>query len=100
MGMSPTFKIGKATILKNHRDFQHEWINFDYQNMHNEDDLLDATDIALQTAGSLHAQGDVTWNAKAKTPDEDVWGVVGSEEHDGFFTSDAAPADSDMGHDW
>ena len=100
MGMSPTFKIGKATILKNHRDFQHEWINFDYQNKQNEDDLLDAVDIALQTAGSLHAQGDIAWNSKTKSHDEEVWGAIGSEDHEALFTSEPAPADSEMGHDW
>ena len=100
MQMSPLFKIGKATLLESHRDFQHEWINFEYANRHNEDDLLDATEIALQTAGSLHAVGDQTWNSPILTPSEQDWGKIGSPEHEELFTQDAAPVDEEFGDDW
>ena len=100
MQMSPLFKIGKATLLESHRDFQHEWINFEYANRHNEDDLLDATEIALQTAGSLHAVGDRSWNSPILTPSEEDWGKIGTPEHEELFSQTAAAVDEEFGDDW
>jgi phage terminase large subunit-like protein len=100
MGMSPIFKIGKISVLKTHRDFQHEWINFIYKNRDNEDDVLDAVEMALRTAGSLHAQEDITWNEQERTPEEQDWGRIGAPDHEEMFASTPQPLDDEFGDDW
>ena len=51
--MSPFFKIGKIRIARRHPEFIEQWVNFDPAKKNQEDDLLDAVEIALSTAGVL-----------------------------------------------
>ncbi len=51
--MSPVFKIGKVRIHRRHGDFIDQWISFDPAKRNQKDDLLDAVEIALDTAGAL-----------------------------------------------
>lgn len=51
--MSPLFKIGKVRIHRRHSDFIDQWLSFDPEKKNQEDDLLDAVEIALSTAGIL-----------------------------------------------
>jgi hypothetical protein len=54
LGMAPLFKIGKIRIKKEHYAFIDEWINYDSQRKDTQDDdCLDAVEIALRTAGAL-----------------------------------------------
>lgn len=53
LGMSPLFKIGKVRIRETQRDFIDEWLDYDSQVKNPQDDVLDAVEIALQTAGAL-----------------------------------------------
>lgn len=53
--MSPLFKIGKIRIHRRHGDFIDQWLSFDPEKKNQDDDLLDAVEIALSTAGVLLA---------------------------------------------
>ena len=53
MQMGPIFRIGKVRIRKTHREFIDQWVSFDYEEKNNNDDLLDAVEIALSAAGVL-----------------------------------------------
>ena len=53
LGMAPLFKIGKVRIRETQKDFIDEWLDYDSQVKNPHDDLLDAVEIALQTAGAL-----------------------------------------------
>jgi hypothetical protein len=56
MSMSPLFKIGKVRVQRRFSDFIEQWLNFDHQKKNQDDDLLDAVEIALSTAGILLAR--------------------------------------------
>lgn len=51
--MSPLFKIGKIRIHRRHGEFIEQWVNFDPERKNQDDDLLDAVEIALGVAGVL-----------------------------------------------
>jgi hypothetical protein len=55
MQMGPVFRIGKVRVRKSHKEFIDQWVSFDYANKNNDDDLLDAVEIALSAAGVLFA---------------------------------------------
>jgi hypothetical protein len=47
MQMGPVFRIGKVRIRKTHARFIDQWVSFDHEVKNNDDDLLDAVEIAL-----------------------------------------------------
>jgi hypothetical protein len=51
--MSPLFKVGRVRIHKRHIEFVDQWVNFNPEKKRQHDDLLDAVEIALGTAGAL-----------------------------------------------
>jgi hypothetical protein len=51
--MSPMFRIGKARVRADQRDFIDEWLNYDSTLKNPKDDCLDAVEIAIRTAGAL-----------------------------------------------
>lgn len=51
--MSPSFKLGQVRLREEMLDFIDQWINYDPELKNPEDDLLDATEIAVRTAGIL-----------------------------------------------
>ncbi|MDE2098594.1 MAG: phage terminase large subunit [Patescibacteria group bacterium] len=53
MAMSPLFKTGRIRIHRSQRDFIDQWISYDPSLAKPKDDLLDATEIALNLAGIL-----------------------------------------------
>ena len=53
LAMSPAFKVGKIRINASHKDFVDEWVSFNPERKNQEDDLLDAVEIAMQVAGIL-----------------------------------------------
>lgn len=53
MGMSTSFKIGKVKIHAKQNDFIDQWLNYDPAVKNPKDDLLDAVEMALRTAGVL-----------------------------------------------
>lgn len=53
MGMAPLFRIGKVRIHRTQYDFIDEWVSYDSTIKNPKDDLLDAVEIALGTAGVL-----------------------------------------------
>jgi hypothetical protein len=53
MQMGPVFRIGKVRIRKTHARFIDQWVSFDHEVKNNDDDLLDAVEIALSAAGVL-----------------------------------------------
>jgi predicted phage terminase large subunit-like protein len=53
MGMSPLFASGRVRIHPSQRDFIEEWIDYDSSKRNTNDDLLDAVEISLRTAGIL-----------------------------------------------
>lgn len=56
LAMSPMFKLGRIRIHRSQRDFIDQWISYDPELSHPKDDLLDATEIALNLAGILLPQ--------------------------------------------
>lgn len=53
LGMAPLFRIGKVRVRKEQRAFIDEWLDYDSQIKNPKDDILDAVEITLQTAGAL-----------------------------------------------
>lgn len=53
LAMSPLFKSGRIRIHRHQRDFIDQWISYDPSLSKPKDDLLDATEIALNLAGIL-----------------------------------------------
>ena len=53
LSMSPLFKIGRVRCHRNLSGFIDEWLNYDSRQPNPNDDLLDATEIMLRTAGAL-----------------------------------------------
>ena len=53
LSMSPMFRIGKARVRADQRDFIDEWLNYDSTLKNPKDDCLDAVEIAIRTAGAL-----------------------------------------------
>lgn len=53
LGMAPLFRIGKVRIRQDQRDFIDEWLDYDSTIKNPHDDLLDAVEIALGSAGAL-----------------------------------------------
>jgi phage terminase large subunit-like protein len=56
ISMSPLFKIGKVRIHHSQHAFIEQWLNFDGAKTDQDDDILDATEIALGRAGVLLPQ--------------------------------------------
>jgi predicted phage terminase large subunit-like protein len=72
MGMSPLFQTGRIRIHRNQRNFIEEWIDFDGSKKNQHDDILDAVEIALRTAGILLPD----------SPDVDLFTKKGPETFD------------------
>lgn len=53
LSMAPIFKIGRVSIREDQRDFIDEWLDYDPELRFPKDDVLDAAEIALGTAGVL-----------------------------------------------
>lgn len=53
LGMSPSFRLGRVKIRPEFVEFIDEWLDFDTELKSCKDDLLDATEIALRTAGII-----------------------------------------------
>ncbi len=54
LGMAPVFKTGKVRIHRHaHREFIEEWLDYDSEKKNTHDDILDAVEIGLRTAGVL-----------------------------------------------
>lgn len=53
LAMAPIFRVGKVKIRNEQHVFIDQWVNYDPELKHPEDDCLDATEIALRTAGVL-----------------------------------------------
>lgn len=53
LSMSPVFKLGRVMIRSDQSEFIDEWINYDSDLKNPQDDVLDATEIALTTAGII-----------------------------------------------
>lgn len=51
LGMSPFFRTGRIKISKDHIDFINEWVDYDSEKKNPQDDVLDAVEMALRTAG-------------------------------------------------
>lgn len=69
MGMSPLFQTGRVRIHPKQRDFIEEWIDYDSSKRNTNDDLLDAVEISLRTAGILLPDA----------PDVELFGQKGPE---------------------
>jgi predicted phage terminase large subunit-like protein len=53
LAMSPLFKIGRVRVARRMQEFIEQWISFNPATKNQDDDLLDAVEIALGTAGVL-----------------------------------------------
>jgi hypothetical protein len=54
--MAPLFKIGRIRINRRHIEFVEQWVNFDPEKKNQDDDLLDAVEIAIGVTGALLPQ--------------------------------------------
>jgi predicted phage terminase large subunit-like protein len=74
LAMSPLFKLGRIRIRRTMPEFIEQWVNFDPERKNQEDDLLDAVEIALGAAGVLLPRNPFASgldNDSGKTPDVD-----------------------------
>jgi predicted phage terminase large subunit-like protein len=60
LSMSPLFKIGRVRCSKDMHHFIDEWLNYNSTMSNPDDDLLDATEMMLRTAGALLPPADRT----------------------------------------
>lgn len=85
LAMSPAFKIGKIRILQSHSDFIDQWVSFDPEKKNQRDDLLDAVEIALRTAGVLLPVGvaeSLIEDEPKPTDSTDVWEMAKAQIRD------------------
>lgn len=74
MSMSPTFRVGKAQVQATNKRFVEEWVNYDVNNKHAEDDVLDSVEIALRVAGVISEEPmQYPGGAKATVIHPDKW---------------------------
>lgn len=94
--MTPSFRTGQVKIRDEvARDFIGEWLNYDPEMKNPEDDLLDATEIAIRTAGILLPGFDDQPETPYHEPSLDELAhsrLPGGTEHQGY--------DENMGADW
>lgn len=80
LGLGPIFKIGKVRIQRRHAQFIDQWVSYDPAKKNSDDDLLDAVEIALGTAGVLLPQSPVTGllenQSGTQTLEEVAWSQV------------------------
>lgn len=57
LAMSPIFKVGKIRINSSMADFIDQWVSFDPEKKNQADDILDAVELAIRTAGVLLPMG-------------------------------------------
>lgn len=92
LSMSPLFKIGKVRIHRSQVEFVNEWISYDSTKKNPDDDVLDATEIALSAAGVLlPAMTPVDTTPNYKTLDEEAWAQVAAGKNRDI------PYDSELG---
>lgn len=100
MAMSPLFKIGKVRISRRHSDFIDQWLSFDAAKKNQKDDLLDAVEIALSTAGVLlaampHAS---LLDAPQHTDNSDIAALVAAQMREQMRPKESF--DEHLGSDW
>lgn len=80
LGLGPMFKTGRVRIRKTHGEFIDQWVSYDPAQKHQHDDLLDAVEIALGTAGVLlPIRPDESLFGEDRKPrslDEEAWFAV------------------------
>lgn len=72
IAMAPLFKIGKVRIHESHRKFIDQWVSYNAKVKENRDDVLDAVEIAIRTAGVLLPTMEVVNKPKPKTLHEEA----------------------------
>jgi phage terminase large subunit-like protein len=53
LSMAPLFKVGKVKIRKDHVFFIEQWVDYDSTLKNPKDDVLDAVELALRSAGAI-----------------------------------------------
>lgn len=92
LAMGPVFKLGTVRIHSTHHDFVEEWINYDSTIKNPQDDLLDATEIALSAAGVLLPTMDFAEpDKRPKTLDEEAWAHIAASK------ANSKPYDPELG---
>lgn len=80
LGLGPLFKTGRVRIRRAHGEFIDQWVSYDPALKHQHDDLLDAVEIALGTAGVLlPVRPDTSLFGEDRKPtslDEEAWFAV------------------------
>jgi predicted phage terminase large subunit-like protein len=99
MAMSPLFKIGRILIRNEHKDFIEEWLDYDPDRSRPKDDILDATEIALGTAGiilpGLPSDEEKPYNASA----DDLASRIRRDIENSDRHNDG-PVDEHLGFEW
>lgn len=98
LSMSPVFKTGKIRIHQTQKDFIEQWVQFDPEKKNQDDDLLDAVEIALGVAGVLlpiapHER--IVDDLDARIDHSDIAGLVKAQLRDLMDTS--GPYDPELG---
>lgn len=98
--MSPLFKIGKVRINRRHGDFIDQWLAFDAEKKNQKDDLLDAVEIALGTAGVLLPMmpHQSLLDGPEHTDSSDIAALVAAQVR--HQARDKEPFDEHLGTDW
>lgn len=102
LAMGPAFKIGKIRIHESQKDFVDEWVSFNPERKNQEDDVLDAVEIAMQMAGII-----IPFTPHAALMDDDRPGGTDSADVSALVKKQLqalkdpqGPFDDEMGSDW
>lgn len=101
LSMSPLFKYGKVKIREEQQDFINEWLDYDSTLKNPKDDLLDAVEIALRTAGAIipDVPNTIT-NDPNDFPASDMDELALRNIPGGKFLQEFGGADEYLGEDW
>lgn len=99
LGMAPLFQVGRIRVRTSHRDFIEEWLDYDSEVKNPQDDLLDATEIAISIVGSLlppRIERKDDW----LMPVVDLNEMARRDQPGSKFRKDSREVDEHMGADW
>ncbi len=114
ISMSPAFRTARVLLRKDQKEFIDEWLDYDTENKNANDDALDATEIALRSAGILTEQpvkvlskepetlSDWVWKKRFKTQEDidEEYSQETIEEMTDYWPADYNVYDEDMGSEW
>lgn len=98
--MAPIFRTGRIKLRKTHIEFINEWIDYDSSLKNSNDDVLDATDIALGLAGTLFPEAPRVKDFDPSRPISDINELARRSLPGGDLFDTGKPYDPEMGEEF